>query len=277
MKDQRQQAVWKKHADQWQWVGAPLRPTPEDGQLMLQLAQSALSGKSIAHVVVLGVTPEVVHLPWPAQAQLQAFDHSAEMIAKVWRPHAQVASSVQQVRWEAMPLPGRSVDLLVGDGSLAALPHLQTYRDVLTEVGRVIRPDGVLVVRCFIRPDQPETLETVAHAALSGQIRSFHALKWRVAMAQGLGEDFSVPVVGIRSAFNDIFPDRDHLARLTGWARETIDTIDVYAGTDTRYTFPTLAALRQACAPRFEVADVRHGHYELAERCPTICFRLQRA
>lgn len=269
-----QQGVWSQHAAQWQRVGAPLRPTEDDGRLMLAMAAPALqAGAGPASIVVLGVTPEVVQLPWPEPASLEAFDHSAEMIASVWRPHPSLPSSVRQVSWQAMPLAGHSVDVAAGDASLNALPALSDYDDVLAEVARVLKPTGALVLRCFIRPDVAETLDAVAAAALSGRIASFHALKWRVAMARPNGAEFSVAVADILADFERIFPDRDHLARCAGWPRTTIDTIDAYRGVSTRYTFPTLAALLARCAAHFELAETGVGRYELAERCPTIRLR----
>lgn len=244
------QGVWRKHSRQWHKDGAPLRPTQHDGRLM--------------------------QLPWPDHVQLHAFDHSAEMIASIWRPHAKAASSVQQVRWQSMPLPDHSVEVVVGDGSLNVLPHSDGYGVVMAEVARVLTPNGLMALRCFIGPDRVEALDEIAAAALGGVISSFHALKWRLAMAMDGSENFSVAVADLHAVFNRLFPDRDLLAQRAAWTRETVDTIDAYLGVDTRYTFPTLLALQQLAAPTFHLAEVRHDQYELADRCPTVCFRPHR-
>ncbi len=90
---------------------------------MLQMAAPFLLDRAdAANIVVMGVTPEIVQLDWPAHVRLQAFDHSAEMIASVWRPHPNLPSEVQQVRWQNMPLADHSVDCVVGDGSLTDQP-----------------------------------------------------------------------------------------------------------------------------------------------------------
>lgn len=265
--------VWKQHAQQWQRIGAPLRPSAEDGSLMLELAASALSGKPTPRVVILGVTPELVRLPWPADARLLALDQSAEMIASIWQPHPDVESRVREARWQSMPVDNQSISLIVGDGSLNALTSLQEYLDVFTEAARALKSDGALVLRCFVRPDRAETLDAVASAALAGEVGSMHALKWRIAMALEVDHTFSVAVVDIRAAFERLFPDRDRLAGITGWPLQVIDTIDAYRGVATRYSFPTLAAIRTAAAPLFQVDKVRCGRYELAGRCPTVLFR----
>ena len=266
-----QSAVWRRHSSQWRKVGPPLRPGPEDADLMMAAVAPAMRQPAeTADVVVLGVTPELVQLPWPAHARLHAFDHSAEMIASVWQPHPRIPSSAQQASWQHLPLPDQSVLVFVGDGSLNALPDLSDYPDVLAEVVRLMRPGGTLCLRCFIRPDVRESLYAVAAAVAAGRVGSFHALKWRVAMAISEGPAFSVAVADIHDAFEATFPDRERLASSTGWPVEVIGTIDAYKGTQTRYTFPTMAALKAISAPFFEVQEVLYGRYELAERCPTV-------
>ena len=56
------QGVWRQHARQWSQVGSPLRPVPDDGELMMALAASALQASARPRIAVLGVTPEVVQL-----------------------------------------------------------------------------------------------------------------------------------------------------------------------------------------------------------------------
>ncbi|AXQ29001.1 methyltransferase domain-containing protein [Solimonas sp. K1W22B-7] len=269
-----QEGVWTRHSGQWQRIGSPLKPLPEDARRALSLVQPALAEAGLpSKVLVLGVTQELVQLPWPAGGRLLAVDHSGPMIASLWRPSTAVSSEVLRARWQELPLPDASVTAIVGDGSLNALPSLAGIPAVLSEARRVLRPAGLMALRCFIRPDRQESLEAVRDAALQGQVGSFHALKWRVAMALPADAGFSVAVTDILASFEQLFPDRDELARRAGWPRESTDTIEAYRGTDTRYCFPTLAALAEVAAPHFSIVEQRCGEYELAERCPTLCFR----
>ena len=226
-----------------------------------------------ACVAVLGVTPEVVGLAWPADARLLALDHSAAMIARVWRPHPSIASHVLQSRWQSMPLPPACIDLVVGDGSLNNIVDLDGYGQVVSEIARVLAPGGRAVVRCFVRPDRAESLADITSAVWSGRVGSFHALKWRIAMLVAQPRTASVAVAAIRNQFNASFPDRGLLAHATGWPRSEVDTIDAYEGASTRYTFPTLAQLTNAVQPWLEVRDVRTAGYELGDRCPTVLFQ----
>ena len=271
-----QSSVWRKHSVQWKkTTGAPQRPSEQDGALMMA-AVSAELGQTPSHdVVVLGVTQEIVQLPWPESVRLLAFDHSAEMIASVWQPHPWVTSSVQQASWQCLPMGGRSVSVAVGDGSFNSLPDLRCYADVLRELARVLQPGGLLCCRYFALPLVRESLPAVAEAVKAGEVQSFHALKWRVAMAVCEGPAFSVALPEIRLAFEALFPDRDSLAADTGWPREVIDIIDVYLGVQTRYTFVGLDTLQALCAPWFTLEAASYGDYDLAERCPTLSLRLR--
>lgn len=274
MKTRDQSAVWHKHATQWQKVGVPLKPSVEDGELMLAAVMPALNSRPAARIGVLGVTPEVVQLPWPKGVSLDAFDHSSAMISTVWQPNANIQSTATQAEWQNLALKDNALNIIVGDNSLGALPALGDYPEVLQELARVLAPDGIICLRAFIRPATPEALDTVASDALAGKIRSFHALKWRVAMTLSEAPDFSVAVQDIHAAFEAIFTDRHTLAQAGQWPLEVINTIDAYKDAPTSFTFPTLQALQDQCTPWFNCRDISYGHYELAERCPTITWRL---
>lgn len=266
-----QAAVWGKHSGQWSRVGPSLKPSPEDGVLTLTALQSVFDDANDAcRIALLGVTPELVQLAWPETVSLEAFDHSADMIARVWQPHPNIFSQVREADWRALPLDEGTLHAAVGDGSLNVLPDLEHYPAVLRELHRVLAAQGSIVIRCFIRPDKAEALPDVVRAVLSGEVGSFHAMKWRLAMAltQELGA--SVAVGDIHNVFEASFPSRSELSEVTGWPREQIDTIDAYKGSPTQYTFPTLSALREQCAPWFDVVEVAYGTYELADRCPTL-------
>lgn len=135
---------------------------------------------------------------------------------------------------------------------------------------RVLVFRGRAVFRCFIRPDVAEPVSSVVAAVLQGGVGSFHALKWRLAMALVDPVDASVAVADIHRAFDTNFPSRLALSQVTGWPQEQIDTIDAYRCSATRYTFPSLSQMREQCRPWCEVVSMEQGGYELAERCPTL-------
>ena len=271
MKHSEQAAVWSQHAGQWSRVGPPLKPSPEDTALTLSALQVVFdTTHGPCRIAVLGVTPELVQLPWPQRVTLDAFDHSADMIARVWQPHPTVHSSVHEADWRALPLDAGTLHAAVGDGSLNVLPDLDQYPAVLGELHRVLVAQSRVVIRCFIRPDVAEPVPALVAAVLGGQVGSFHALKWCLAMTLAGVSGASVAVADIHEVFEASFPSRSALSEATGWPQEQIDTIDAYRGSPTRYTFPTLVQMREQCERWFEVVTVAYGTYELADRYPTL-------
>ena len=267
------QVVWSNHAQQWSRLGSPLRPSARDGEIMWQMIRDSVEKvPGGCRIVLLGVTPELVGLPWPADAELLAIDKSPEMIATVWDPNARIHSQVQPAWWQAMPLAEGWADTAIGDGSFNALPALEDWTDVFEELARVLKPHGKVVARVYVRPDAREHLPVIVSDTLAGRIGILHALKWRLAMALVGGADAGVAVADIHKAFERHFPDRAALAQNTGWPQETIATIDAYRGMSTRYTFPTRAEIATACAGIFTLAESQAGDYELGERCPTMAF-----
>ena len=258
-------AQWARNSRQWSRIGPPLRPTEE----MAELYRDAVEAEG-KRILLFGVTPELTGLG----RELVAVDRSIDMISRVWPgndPHRRVVLA----RWQALPLADESADAAVGDGIFNVNPFPQDAAQSLAELERALRPGGRVAFRGFCSPEEPDSLSEVRRAAFEGEIGSFHALRWRVAMAVVAAQgDPNVAVIRILEAFNETFPDRDALSRDTGWALETIATIDAYAGMQEVYSFPTEALIKDFLAERFvDVRSLDSGRYPLSERCPLIVFR----
>lgn len=260
---------WSDLSRRWSAVGSPQRPCSEDLQLLFELAVPAAVHQAL-RVGVLGVTPELVQGSWPAGSQLQAFERAAEVIQHLWAPHPRHPSLVHQAEWHALPIADHSLDLVIGDGCTTQFPDRDYYQAFFTEMQRVLRPGGALVMRCFLRPTVPEPLEAVAASAQAGQLQQFGTLKWLIAMALTDSGTLQVPVDAITEAFDRLFPDREALANSSGWTADCIDSIEAYRGSDNVYTFPTLEQLGELCGPAMTIHVISHGRYELAECCPIL-------
>jgi len=264
---------WNQHARQWQWIASPLRPAPEE----IAFAEQAVSewhrkNQSPAiNALLLGVTPEIALMQWPATTQLVAIDHSQAMIDGVW-PGDTPARTARCAEWVRLPLPDASQHIVIGDGCFNALLYPE-YQRAVSEARRVVRDNGIVVIRFFLRPEISEPVDTVVDDLIHGRIGNFHVFKWRLAMAlHGTLKD-GVRLADIWDTWHAEVPDPESLAAKLGWPREVVRTINNYRGVATRYTFPTLAEAGAAMARAFIETNCFFSKYELGERCPTLVFR----
>ncbi|NHZ96938.1 class I SAM-dependent methyltransferase [Massilia sp. CCM 8734] len=258
---------WQAHARQWSLIGGPLRPGEDDLAIM-----RTILGPEPGLGLLLGVTPELTVL----SERLVAVERDAAMIERHWAPRGS-GQSVRQGDWLELPLARDSVDFAVGDGSLNMLCHAAGYARLFAQLHSCLRDQATLALRVFTAPDRPETPDQVADAAMRGAIGSFHAFKWRLAMAlvAQAGEP-NIAVSDIRAAFDRLLPERGMLAARAGWPRADIDTIDAYCGSSAVYSFPTLAQLRASIPAAYQELGVFHGSYELAQCCPIVALRLHK-
>jgi SAM-dependent methyltransferase len=239
---------------------------------MREWTSPVLEKASVQRVLVLGVTPEIVQLNWPAGAHLVGIDSSPAMIVSLWQGNAAALSHVACARWQQMPLDDATFDAVVGDGSLNALSSLDDYGKVFGEVSRVLKPEGVLVLRCFVRPPHAETPERVVLKAMEGEFPTTAAFRLRFAFAVA-NADGSIGLAALHDAFNALVPDRDALARITGWPRQDIDRVDTDKDSRVRLTFPTHSQLVSLSEPIFRIEGAARGTYTQADHCPTFLFR----
>ena len=259
-----QTGPWHDHARQWSRLASPLRPHADD----VSNVRRALENAAGLHLL-LGVTPEYAHLT----GSVVAVDRNEAMISALW-PHP--GRNAIQGDWLCLPIGRDACGAVIGDGVLNAVHYFSEYVRLLDEVKRVLKPGGRFVIRSFVRPElEQETCQGVCERAKTRSIGSFHAFKWRLAMAIAAESgDANVPLWRIHQTFESLLPDRQRLTATTGWAAEQIATIDVYRGLRASFSFPTLSEVRQAFAGNFREVALAYGSYELSERCPVIALEL---
>ncbi len=253
---------WNEYHRRWARLTPPLRP---DAEVTCGF-EKILAGRD-ARVLLLGVTPELAHIG----EDLCALDRSAAMITHIW-PGDTAWRRARKGDWLALPFGAEAFTAIIGDGSLSALSWPHDYRVFFAQAARVLEKAGVVAIRLFATPDETETTDMLKRNAQAGHCKSFHAFKWQLAMAMvAEARDPNIAVAVICNGFNAMFPDRGELAAVTGWSRQDIDTIDVYANSPDVYSFPTLRELRSTIPDTFEnVRAVACGAYPLAERCPLL-------
>ncbi|NDE82843.1 MAG: class I SAM-dependent methyltransferase [Chlamydiia bacterium] len=262
--------VWNDHVNIMKHRGGyPLKPPSQAIDAFFQEATSRINPETEAQtIVLLGVTPEIVSLPWPKNVTIKAFDQSQEMIDAIWEPNASIQSNIEKYYWQSLPLENESADLILGDGCTTQMADEGEYEKLFFEMDRILKPSGAFLMRCFIQPAVRESFEQIIESAYGKEIQYFGSLKWRVAMAAMKDDESSIAVKEIFKTFNQLFPDRNSLSMITGWSKEVIDGIDAYKTSSSIYSFPTLEDLIATFNKFFMVTTVNTQAYELSDRCP---------
>lgn len=271
------EAHWRSFAGQFALLDSPLRPCAEDVRIleeMLAAEPEVFGAAAKKRAWLLGVTPEIATLRWPQELELLAVERVQAMIDAVWPGDTDRRRAIC-ADWLDAPFPDQSFDLAVGDGCLTAVGFPDELSRLLASVHRCLRRDGYLMLRLFCRPDVAETPNAVIAALQSGAPGSFHAFKWRLAMAvQGMADAPDVAVDAVWQIWNAAQIDMRALAEARGWLPEQVRTIEFYRGSPARYNFmrfdDTIRHLQQA---GFDLLATRTGSYELAERCPHVLLR----
>ncbi len=173
---------WNKHARQWAYVKAPLRPSKEDIVSIQQALDRHFPNRTSLDALLLGVTPELASNGWLPAFKLLAVDNTLAMIQGVWPKDNEHRHAICG-DWLQLPVRDACMDVALIDGGLPAIPFPDAYRVLGTQLRRVLKPGGLFVTRIFARPENAETVGDVLAALQNREIGNFHVFKWRLAMA----------------------------------------------------------------------------------------------
>ena len=222
--------------------------------------------------LLLGVTPEIADIAWDPPLQLLAIDRSAAMIQSIW-PGDTARRGARVGDWLTLAPPNGGFELIIGDGVLTLFEYPEGYAVLGAALSRLLRPGGLLAVRVFCRVEPSETVSDVMLALWTGRIGSFHAFKWRLAMALQGDATRGVQLANIWSCFVEQAGSVQALAERTGFPEPEVATIEGYRGVQDCYSFSTEREVVELLAPHFELLETWRGSYELGERCPHLTLR----
>jgi hypothetical protein len=266
---------WDMMANQFQFQQPPLRPCAED----VSLIERTLANWKSRHpdrtlnALLLGVTPEIAGLDWPSNSNLLAVERSQPMIDRFWLGNVPGRRTARCADWFQVEIPEASMDIVIGDGVLTSLAFPRQYRQIAGRISRWLKPDGILTLRVFARPEKAESMQDISTDLKARRIPQFDILKWRLAMALQGDVETGVMLSDVYHAWVKL--EREHSSEIenTGWPRATIDTIQLYAGRPARYTFPTIAELDDAFSTELQRVSVTVPNYAFGECCPTVIYQ----
>ena len=258
---------WSRYHAAWERLGPPLRPHAE-----ACAAYRRLLGGCAGPVLLLGVTPELADIA----PRVVAVDRAYPLIAGVWPGNTSRRRAVNG-NWLTLPFANGYFAAVVGDGALNSVDRPAGQRRVYDEAARVLRPGGRAVFRVYAAPRRCESIAQVRDDLMAGGIGSFHAFKWRLAMALvARDKNPNICVRTIYDSFVNEFPRRDLIARAAGWDAADIDTIELYRDSTEVYSFPKTEQFESIVPASFaNVRFAESGRYELAERCPLLSMDLR--
>ncbi|MFC1839980.1 hypothetical protein ACFL1N_10395, partial [Thermodesulfobacteriota bacterium] len=220
-----------------------------------------------------GVTPEIAEMAWPDGMELLAVERSEDMIREVWPGDIDGFRRAYCCNWlDAFSVIKNPVSIVIGDGCFNVYSYPDYWRALFVAAYQVLKERGVFIMRFFLRSESRESSGNVFQELMKNRIGNFHVFKFRLAMA--LQEDVRK---GVRhhdmwQAWKDAFIDKGELAKITGWAKEAINTIDQLEGLNTRLSFPTYMELKQVFSDIFTEIDMTIPKYEVGEHCPILVF-----
>lgn len=264
-------STWGTQGAMWPAVRPPFAPSAEDLDLYQQACPPALLAEEAApRILVLGVTPHLVHAPWPKAGELHAVDYDQAMIDSLWTPRD--GAHVHLGRWQEMDFPDDHFDVVVGDCSFNALPSGTEYDAVLRQVDRVRKPGAPLISRFFMLSEPRRTLaqviEDVSGALAHARPPARKLLTLMAAAnAHGVMHNRDVPD-RIRAEWGEV---DDYYAALGESGDELALTKKVLTF-DQRVNYPTAAEIRERFEPYFRDIRFAYPDYDIGQNCPLVRF-----
>lgn len=298
------QTQWSRLARNWEHVRAPLRPARADigcyERLVEGLLGDLVEARRMPHVLLMGVTPEILLMKWPEDTHIVAVDKNPGMIEQVYRVAERYSPETVHARvvcanWRDLPevLDSKKVDLVIGDGCFTQL-EFEEYPVVAKAINEVLTPNGRFVHRFFLRA-QEHALEDSAERVLAQleepfAVENFSAFKLQLLMALAGANQKVDPCNGATVAVADAYDSYEQWLSRRAWNKvapqhftdEELDTLSCYLGSLQRYTFPTWNddgsehEIPALLAPLVYLENEMYrakGPYELSNCCITAVFR----
>lgn len=267
--------VWEAWSSKWSHIIPPARPCAEDVEAFERFvgAACAEANARAPRALLLGVTPEIATMRWPAGTRLLALDFSEPMIRKVWPRDALPNAVAARADWRAMPVPDRTYDVVIGDGILLWQRYPEDFYSLAGEMRRVLKDDGTLVVRLFAKPDRDDPVDAIFDDLRRGRIPNAGACHLRLGMALRRDLQSGTRLGDAYDVWHANVPDEAVLLPSLGWSPEALGSFELYRGLDTRVAYLTVAEVSDVLSAGFRLTECRFPDYDNCGMFPTVVFR----
>lgn len=263
---------WADIAKVWrELLGSPLRPHAEDIALFTKAINLwANRYARPPRALILGVTPEIYHLPWPRESTLLAVDHTQGMIDALW------PGTPQQVicaNWTDLPLKDNSYDIVLSDGGLSSLSYALIQQKLIPNLHRVLAGDGICVFRLYVPPEEQESPKDVFKDLFSAKIPDLNVFKLRLWMALQKDTAQGIELARVWEVLHQAVPDFSRLAEQLGWPLDHVLYLNTYRNRKQRFYFFSLNEIRHLFCHDpggFSCKDISAPNYTFGENCPTV-------
>ena len=262
---------WDRIADLWRLFGPPIRPVAEDLAVYQEIVDRGTALMDVPpRVLLLGVTPELYRLRWPADAEVFALDNSPPMIEAVWQGPADTAVTGS---WTAMPFADQSFTLLLCDAGVGLLDPVG-QGELLGEVQRVLVSGGTFAVRLFAPQGRTGTVSEIFEDLDRGGIPTLDALKLR--MWGALQEN---PVDGVRPSevarrILEAYGPWDRLAQTQGWHPDYVRALELQLDNQASFHLVDAEELgQQGYRAGLEPSGAHRPAHGYGDSCPVVEFR----
>jgi hypothetical protein len=120
---------------------------------------------------------------WPPNTFLAATDSAMGMVRAVWPGNISGKRHVIAANWLGLPLRDGCCHIAIGDGSLGCVNHPAGSRNLFAEVAGALNENGVMALRCFLLPEEPECPNCLLRNMFVAPDSSFTLFRVRLQMA----------------------------------------------------------------------------------------------
>ena len=270
---------WNSQVELIKAMGPPVRPHRSEILNMQSMLHDRISNWPASgriKVLVLGVTPEIVGMDWPAGTELTAVDQSESMISAFWP--GDIAGHRRLVRsdWLAMPFEPGSFHFVLGDNVFNVLDYPQGFRNLADRLHEITRPEGLVIVRVLCQAEPREDGHEIVAEYRRGQLTDYQQFRFRMMTASQVSvrEGLFTSKEAIDQTMEEHGLSMAEVYEKTGYRPPMPPSAGPAAPmAPYKVSYPTPDEFLAAISHRFAVADTRYGAHPLARRTPV--FALQ--